>query len=84
MSSRRINLDTLVLPDPQRMAWLEANGIDPKKVPAAQEVLIEDGQITLAEFVMNPEGSKQLDDYGVPVKVLRTVSLVSAPENHGL
>jgi len=87
MSSRRINLDTPVLPDPQRMAWLEANGVDPTTVPAAQEVLVEDGNLTFVEFAKGPDGVMILDhDGGDPHyrKVLRTIPLVSAPENHGL
>ncbi|MDQ0756072.1 hypothetical protein [Arthrobacter sp. B3I4] len=87
--SRRINLDKPNLPDPQCMAWLEANGIDPSGVPAAQEVLVEDDQITLVEYV------RSLDGFKLPVhdsngelcgwkKHLVTVPMLSAPENHGL
>jgi hypothetical protein len=83
MTSRRINLETPVLPDPQRYAWIEANGIDPSTVPAAQEVLVEDGKLTFIQFALNAEGQKQVRDDGYE-KVLRTVPLISAPENHGL
>jgi hypothetical protein len=83
MSSRRINLDTPVIPDPQRMEWMEANGIDPHMVPAAQEVLVEEGQITFVEFATATDGHKIIGPAGYE-KVLRTIPLVSAPENHGL
>ena len=84
MKSRRITLDTAMLPDPKRMEWMEANGIDPWKVPASQEVLVEDGKLTFVEFVLDPSGFKKLDADCKPERILRTVPLVSAPENHGL
>lgn len=87
MTSRRINLDTPILPDPQMIAWMEANGINPSAVPAAQEVLVEDGRITYVEFELTPDGAKIIDhDGGDPRcrSFLRTVPLVSAPEDHGL
>jgi hypothetical protein len=85
MTSRRINLDTPIIPDPQVMAWMEANGIDPHNVPAAQEVLVKDGQITFVEFVRNEDGIMILRDevHGFE-KVLRTVPLISALEDHNL
>jgi hypothetical protein len=83
MSTRRINLNTPEIPDPACMEWMAANGIDPWKVPAAQEVAVHDGQITFIEFVTGPDGFKKLGSDGYE-KALRTVPLVSAPENHGL
>jgi hypothetical protein len=84
VTTQLINLDTPVLPDPARCAWLEANGIDPAKVPAAQEVLVEDGQLTFVEFLYRADGRKLVSPGGEVEKILRTVPLVSAPENHGL
>ncbi|MET4095112.1 hypothetical protein [Arthrobacter sp. UYCu712] len=87
MTARRINLDVPNLPDPRLIAWFEANGIDPGQVPAAQEVLIDGDQLTYVEFYRDPTGAKILDeDGGDPHyrKVLRTVTLTSAPENFGL
>lgn len=82
--SRRINLDTPVLPDPQRTAWLEANGIDPRNVPAAQEVLIENGQLTFVEFVRSADNGALLIEDDHYLKVLRAVPLISPPEEHNL
>jgi len=89
MSSRRINLDYPSLPDPRIIAWLEANDIDPSGVPAAQEALVENGQITIVEYVRNADGFKvpvhdsdgELTGW---VRHLITLPLLSAPENHGL
>ena len=58
-------------------------------VPAAQEALVENGQITLVEYVRSPDGFKLPihDDNGELCgwkKHLVTVPLLSAPENHGL
>lgn len=83
MTSRRINFESFNIPDPRVMAWCEANGIDPHNVPAAQEVLIENGQITFLEFVRNEDGVIIIDGDSY-AKVLRTVPLVSAPEDHNL
>lgn len=88
--SRRININTPVLPDPQIMAWFEANGIDPNNVPAAQEVLVEDGKLTYIEFEMRqtvpgaPPHKTLASDGSGYIKRLRTVPLVSAPEDHNL
>lgn len=83
MSRRRINLDVPDLPNEQHMAWLRANDIDPFDVPAAQEVLVDDGQITYVKFERDADGIKIIGPDGCE-KVLRTVPLVSAPEDHGL
>lgn len=87
MTSRRINFNTPILPDPRVMAWCEANGIDPSNVPAEQGALVEDGRITFVEFVRNEDGVKIIDDGGGDPhyrRVLRTVPLLSAPEDHNL
>lgn len=87
--SRRINLDYPSLPDPRVIAWLEANNIDPKNIPAAQEALVEDNRVTLIEYVLGADGFKlpMHDSAGELtswVKHTITVPLRSAPENHGL
>lgn len=88
--SRSINLDTPILPDPQRCAWLEANGIDPNVTPAAQYAQIHDGHITLLEFVLEqtvpgaPPHKTMADDGSGYKKRLRTVPLLSEPEDHNL
>jgi len=87
--SRRINLDVPNLPDPRIVAWLEANNIDPKNTPAAQEALVEDNRVTLIEYVLGADGFKLPvhDSDGEPigwVKHTVTVPLISAPENHEL
>jgi hypothetical protein len=51
MTTQYVNLDTPVLPDPDRIKWLEANGIDPYTLPAAQVVVVEDGKIVYTKFV---------------------------------
>lgn len=85
MTERRINLYTPNLPDPQRMAWMEANGIDPTLVPAAQEAIVTDTEISVIQFVRGEDGYLQLrPDAQSYEKQLITVPLISAPENHGL
>ena len=88
--SRRININTPKLPNPQVMAWFEANGIDPGNVPAAQEVLVKDGELTFVEFLLEQTvpgapPHKTMDADGSRYKkVLRTIPMTSAPEAHGL
>jgi hypothetical protein len=85
--SRRIDLSVFDA-DPRVIAWLDANGIDANHTPAAQEVLIEGDQLTYIEFLLGLDGCKVLShrDDGSPFyeKQLKTVTLVSAPENFGL
>ena len=85
MTTRRININTPILPDPQIFAWIQANGIDPGTVLAAQEVTVKDGQLTYLEFVRDESGVKVLSsDQTGYVKRERTVPLISPPEVHGL
>jgi len=85
MTTRRISLNTPVIPDPQRIAWIEANGLNPNTIVADQEVIVEDGKLTFVEFLFNENGGKVLNTDGTGcVKRTRTVDLVSAPEDHGL
>ena len=50
MTAQFINMNTPVLPDPDRMKWMEANGLDPYLMPADQVVVVEDGKITFTKF----------------------------------
>lgn len=85
MTTQRINLEKPLLPDPRKIAWFEANGIAPISVPAAQEVLVEDGHLTFIQFVFDEEGRKFLSrDGDGHEKTIRTIPLISAPEAHGL
>jgi hypothetical protein len=85
MTKRRVDLNTPILPDPQMFAWIEANGVDPGTVLAAQVATIEDGKLTFLEFVRDDSGAKILnsEDTGF-VKRERTVPLISPPEDHGV
>lgn len=84
--SRRINLNTFVVPDPQLCGWFEANGINPGTVPINQEVLVDGDQLTYVAFVQ--EDGHNVQDPTTSerrwLKELRTVTLVSAPEDHNL
>jgi hypothetical protein len=85
--SRRINLETPIIPDPKLCAWFEANGIDVHTVPVNQEVLVEDGNLTFIEFEVDEDGIKLTDEGGWERgyrKRLRTVPLLSAPEDHNI
>lgn len=85
MTDRRINLDVPDIPDPKICAWLEANGIDPSDVPAAQEVIVKDGEISFSQFVRRGDMTRVLNLAGdAYVKEARTVPMLSAPENFGL
>ena len=88
--SRRININTPQLPDPRVMAWFTANGIDPGNVPAAQEVLVKDGELTFVEFLLEqtvpgaPPHKTMASDGSGYQKALRTIPMISSPEVHGL
>lgn len=83
MSTRGVNINFSTVPDPRVLAWLQANHIDPKSVPAEQEVLVTDEHMAYAEFLSNDDGTKVLGGFGY-LKQLKTVPLISAPENFGL
>ena len=34
------------------MAWIEANGLDPELIPVAIPAVIEDGKLTVTEFLL--------------------------------
>jgi|GEM_PF-3272386 len=84
---KRINLDTPIVPDAQRIRWLNANSIDASTVPAAQEVAVdaEARTITFVRFVLDERGHKlpPVDGHGYP-KELVTVPLIADPERYGL
>jgi len=86
--SRRINLNTLVVPDPQLCGWFEANGIDPGTIPMAQEVLVDGDQLTYVEFEADDDGHLKIayDNAGEPYRPQRIVTrtILSAPEDHNL
>jgi hypothetical protein len=70
-------------PDPRVVAWFEANSIDTRTVPAAQEVLVTDGHMAYVEFLCNDDGTKILGGDGY-LKQIKVVPLISAPETFGL
>jgi hypothetical protein len=88
MSKRVIYLSGYNHPDPRIMAWIEANGLDPHRIPVNAPVFIEDGQITVTEFVLEQTvpgapPHKTLTDDGWK-SVQRAAPLLSSPEDHGL
>jgi hypothetical protein len=76
--------------DPRVMAWLEANGLDPHEIPANQHAQIFGEHLTVIEFVLEqtvpgaPPHKTMADDGSGYKKRLRTVPLLSAPEDHNL
>ena len=81
----RINLESLPLKYPPAIEWLRANNLDTKRVPVAQEVLIEDGKITLDLFVVDENGMKKLTPDQAHVVTERiTVPCISSPAAHNL
>jgi len=84
MTTQYVNLDVPVLPDADRIKWMEANGIDPYIVPAAQRVKIEDGKITYKQFVLR-NGAKTLvnREEGYEKETV-TVPLKVKPEEFGI
>ena len=87
MNARGVNLNFESMPDPRVVAWLEANGLDPQDVPAAQEALVHDGHgvpvLAVAVFTRNEDGVKIQGSFGF-LKHIRVVPLQSAPEDHNL
>lgn len=89
MTSRSVNINYEGLPDQRVIAWLEANGIKPSDVPAAQEVLIHDGHelstpvMAFTVFDRDADGQKIMGSFG-SLKHIRVIPMRSAPENHNL
>lgn len=89
MSNRYIDLSQYDA-DPRVMAWLEANGLDPYHVPAAQHVQVTGGHLVVQKFATGPDGHKipLLDRVTEELcgwqKVTVTLPLLSAPEDHNL
>ena len=86
MPNRRgVNLNFADTPEPRVIAWLEANGIDPKTTPAAQEVLVTDDHLAYVRWISDPEtGAYKIRGGDSFLKEIVVVPLLSAPENHGL
>lgn len=83
MNDRVVNINYECAEDPRVLEWIEANGIDPKTVPVAQEMLIKDDLMAYVEFTVDEDGKKTLGGDGY-LKQIKIVPLISAPENHGL
>lgn len=90
MTKRSINLESYANADPRLLAWVQASGIDPWQIPQAQSVVIEDGNLTFTEWILEstvpgapPHKTLAEDGQGYK-RHQRTVPLLSAPEDHGL
>lgn len=87
MNTRGVNLNFDACPEPRVVAWLEANGLNPEDVPAAQEALVHDGHgvpvLAIAVFTRDEDGNKIVGGFGY-LKHIRVVPLRSAPEDHNL
>lgn len=81
MTIRRVNIDTGLCPDPQVIAWLEANHIDPKRVWAHQEVLVTDDVIA---YIGWQWPRRMLPDESGFVKRAYVAPRLSGPESFGL
>ena len=90
MTNRTIDLSGYNHPDPRVMAWIEANDLDPHQIPADFPVVIEDGNLTVMEWILEstvpgaPPHKTLADDGEGFKKAQRTVPLLSPPEDHGL
>lgn len=74
---------------PRVIAWLSANRIDPRSIPAAQTVLVTEEHISFQQWEVDPAtGAKhaKFDENGDPYlpRFSRTVPLLSDPETHGV
>lgn len=70
-------------------SWIAANGISPEDVPMSSVAAVDPtaNEITFTVFQRDPEGVKVISyRNGQPeyLKCLRTVPLLSAPEDHNL
>lgn len=84
-----VDLNFSDLPDPRVVAWLEANGIDPSDVPAAQYVRVTDEHLLYQTFATGPDGHKLPihNSSGEAVAwqlQMMSAPLLSAPEDHNL
>lgn len=60
------------------VAWLTANGIEPRLVPETAVPRIADGKITCDVYLTN-DGRKYCDDTGEPARGVIVVPLAAAP-----
>ncbi|MCT9624284.1 hypothetical protein HWD94_03990 [Pseudarthrobacter equi] len=90
MTTQTIDFSRFNAPDDRVLAFLNANGLDPNTIPAQSTATIEDGNLTVSEFIFEQTvpgapPHKTLNDDGTGCKkTTRTVPLVSAPEQHGI
>lgn len=90
MTERMIDFESYEDADSRLLAWVRANGLDPWQLPRAQSAVIEDGNLTVTEWILEqtvpgapPHKTLREDGSGYKNR-LRTVPLLSAPEDHGL
>lgn len=63
------------------MAWLHANGIDPKQVPARERPSLVDGRLTLHMFTLSASGNVQIDPLtDAPLRHTVTVPMTVEPD----
>lgn len=80
-----ISFNTRTIPDPDLVAFIEANGIDHTTVPVDQVAKIHGGKLTVEVFVRGDDGRFLIDGTKKRyVREERTVPLLSTPETHNL
>lgn len=79
-----IHLKNFPLPDKRLMAWLEANGLDPRTTPYDATVEVAGGFFTTQQFQFGSDGKLLLNADSVAVRETVAVPLVSRPEEHGI
>jgi hypothetical protein len=90
MSSRTIDFESFEMADPRVMAWIEANGLDPNNIPLKSTAVIEDGELTVTEWLLEqtvpgaPPHKTLADDGNGYKRTLHTVPLLAAPEDYEL
>jgi hypothetical protein len=71
--------------NPDQLAFIEANGLDPADVTAGQIAQVDGGKLTVRVIARRDNKTRILNDAGDGyVTEKRTVPLLSAPENHNL
>jgi len=81
--SRLIDLNDYPLRHQPVINWLRGNGLNPARIPKDQVVEVGHGRLWVKQFVLNEDGNKIISGNGV-VTETTSVSLISAPETHGL
>lgn len=86
--SKTINIASRGMGDPQMMAWVRANDLDPNDILLDSEAVIDGDELTLTVFVLNEDrarvGYVDADGNAAYRKGRLTVALLAQPEDFGI